>query len=319
MNDLRFLQENLCVLSFKGALQNKHTTQFRKHHSTLFTFFFISLANMENLVIFFILLFTATVFLFIAVHFVSVVIEPMYMRIFEKPVYVFFYPVLKKISTSQRFILENRFAFYRRLSAKKKGYFEHRVFHFLNSYDFFGKDGLVVTEEMRIMVAATYVMLTFGFRLYLFEVFDKIIIYPDVYQSTISGELHKGEFNPRVKAVVFSWRHFLEGYDEHNDNLNLGIHEFAHILHYYGLQRRDNGAALFAHKYDRIMQEVQHPANRQKLIDSTYFRIYGYTNSFEFVAVLLEHFFETPEIFKKEFPVLYSHVRAMINYRESRA
>ena len=272
---------------------------------------------MENFAAIFVLLFALLVIVYFLSQIVSAVIEPFYMSAFQKPVYVFFYPILKKIPDSQRHILESRFPFYRRLPEKKKGYFEHRVFHFLNRNTFFGKDGLTVTDEMRIMVAATYVMLTFGFRIYLFEVFNKIIIYPDVYQPTNSEEAHKGEFNPRAKAVVFSWRHFMEGYDTNNDNLNLGIHEFAHTLHFYGLQRRDNGAALFASKYDRIMKEINHPANKQKLIDSEYFRIYAYTNSFEFIAVLLEHFFETPEIFKREFPVLYDHVRIMINYRDN--
>lgn len=273
---------------------------------------------MENaLIIFFILLFTGVIFIQFVLNFVSSVIEPFYMAAFQKPVYVFFHPMLKKITDTQRYILENRFPFYRKLSDKKKGYFEHRMFCFLNQNAFYGKDRLVVTDEMRVMIAATYVMLTFGFRIYLFSVFNKIIIYPDVYQPTNSDAAHKGEFNPRMKAVVFSWKHFMEGYETTNDNLNLGIHEFAHVLHYYGLQRRDNGAALFAKRYERILKEINHPPNRQKLIDSKYFRIYAYTNSFEFVAVLLEHFFETPEVFRREFPELYGHVRIMINYREN--
>ncbi|WP_410603855.1 zinc-dependent peptidase, partial [Bacillus sp. SIMBA_008] len=47
-----------------------------------------------------------------------------------------------------------------------------------------------------------------------------------------------------------------------------------------------------------------------------YFREYAYTNKFEFLAVILEHFFETPEIFKREFPELYLNVKTMINFKE---
>jgi Mlc titration factor MtfA (ptsG expression regulator) len=36
----------------------------------------------------------------------------------------------------------------------------------------------------------------------------------------------------------------------------------------------------------------------------------------EFLAVILEHFFETPQVFKKEFPVLYGNVSDMINFKE---
>lgn len=269
----------------------------------------ISVAIVTVLLVFFVATMVAT-------HLVSSVIEPFYMLIFQKPVYVHFYPSPKKLPDTHRYML-NKFSFYRRLPEKKKAYFEHRVSQFINKYTFYGKQELAVTEEMRVMIAATYVTLTFGFRVYLFNVFDKIIIYPDSYKSAIHEQLHNGEFNPRVKAIVFSWAHFQQGYGSDTDNLNLGIHEFAHALHYYGLKKRDNGAALFAHKYERILKEIQHPANRLKLMNSGYFRNYAYTNNFEFIAVLLEHFFETPQVFKREFPVLFEHVRIMINYNEN--
>ena len=253
----------------------------------------------------------------LAAHFISSVIEPFYIAAFQKPLYVHFYLSPKKLPDTQRLLLNNRFAFYRRLSEKRKGYFDHRVSQFLTQYAFHGKDGLVVTEEMRLMVAATYVMLTFGFRVYRFGVFDKIILYPDSYESTLHDRMHNGEFNPAVKAIVFSWKHFLEGHESSSDNLNLGIHEFAHVVHFYGLQRKDNGAALFAHRFERLVQEVNHPPNKNRLMESAYFRNYAFTNSFEFVAVMLEHFFETPQDFKRTFPQLYDHVRIMINYNEN--
>ena len=39
-------------------------------------------------------------------------------------------------------------------------------------------------------------------------------------------------------------------------------------------------------------------------------------NQFEFLSVILEHFFETPRVFKSYHPELYAHVAAMINFDE---
>ncbi|NJM80811.1 MAG: zinc-dependent peptidase [Flavobacterium sp.] len=64
------------------------------------------------------------------------------------------------------------------------------------------------------------------------------------------------------------------------------------------------------------MQEVKHPSNYSRLLNSNYFRIYAYTNEFEFIAVILEHFFETPKQFKEEFPQLFEKVKTMINFTE---
>lgn len=126
--------------------------------------------------------------------------------------------------------------------------------------------------------------------------------------------MHNGEFNPKYKAIVFSWQHFKEGIDADNDNLNLGIHEFAHALHLYGTKKQNNSAAIFASMYEQIRREVRRPANAKRLTESNYFRIYAFTNEFEFLAVILEHFFETPQTFQREFPELFLKVKRMINY-----
>lgn len=247
----------------------------------------------------------------IVVHF----IEPVFMSVFHRPLFVFFHPFPKSMQPREKAILLSGFPFYKRLDDRKKRYFEHRVSVFLSKYPFHAKGGQVITDEVRILISATYVMLTFGMRNYLISAFNKIIVYPDVYHSTISDSAHKGEFNPQVKAVVFSWNHFVAGLDSAQDNINLGIHEFAHALHFNGMKRTDNAAAKFAEMYNKIIRDVRHPANAIKLTESSYFRNYAFTNEFEFVAVILEHFFETPGEFRREFPVLYDKVSMMINVR----
>ncbi|WP_418264159.1 zinc-dependent peptidase [Flavobacterium faecale] len=47
-----------------------------------------------------------------------------------------------------------------------------------------------------------------------------------------------------------------------------------------------------------------------------YFQLYAYSNPFEFLAVILEHFFETPQMFKKQHPELFASVSRMINTGE---
>lgn len=244
------------------------------------------------------------------------VIEPGYIAIYNKPLYVHFYPFPKKLSDAQKNILQNEFVFYRKLDMKEKKYFEHRVADFISEYEFIAKEGLVATDQMKILIAATSTMLTFGMKNYLYMVFERIIIYPEEYYSTIHEVYHKGEFNPRMRSLVFSWKHFLDGYGIDNDNYNLGLHEFAHALNFQALKSNNTSMAIFKDMYKEIMEDIHHPPNAKRLLESDYFRIYAYTNRFEFIAVILEHFFETPQQFKKEFPELYHKVELMINFKE---
>jgi Mlc titration factor MtfA (ptsG expression regulator) len=50
---------------------------------------------------------------------------------------------------------------------------------------------------------------------------------------------------------------------------------------------------------------------------SKYFRKYAFTNQFEFLAVAIENFIETPQDFRSEFPEIYGKVRQMLNFNIS--
>lgn len=245
------------------------------------------------------------------------VIEPGYIAIYNKPLYIHFYPFPKKLSQSQINILQNEFVFYKKLPQREKKYFEYRVANFISEYDFIAKEELVLTDQMKVLIAATSTMLTFGMKNYLFNVFQRVVIYPEEYYSTIEEVYHKGEFNPRMRTLVFSWKHFLEGFSIDNDNHNLGLHEFAHVLNFQALKSNDTSMVIFKDMYKEILEYIHNAENAKRFLESDYFRIYAYTNKFEFFAVILEHFFETPQQFKQEFPELYHKVELMINYKET--
>ncbi len=245
------------------------------------------------------------------------IIEPAYILFFNKPIYVHFYPFPKELTFEQNTVLENQFKFYRNLSDRKKRFFRHRVHSFIKNYQFAGRHGLEVTEEMKVKIAATAVMLTFGMREYILSLFEVIVIYPDVYES-LNGDYHQGEFNPAAKAVVFSWKHFQEGIDFDTNNLNLGLHEFAHVLHLNSVGRRRLGSSftIYSDMFDKIKEYSAIPYNRDKIMNSGYLREYAYTNQYEFMAVVFEYFFETPQEFRQKLPELYEMVKKMINYNE---
>jgi Mlc titration factor MtfA (ptsG expression regulator) len=243
------------------------------------------------------------------------VVEPAYVLFFNKPLYIHWYPFSKELKSNQRQILINDFPFYNGLSPKRKMYFEHRVNEFIANYKFIGKE-IVITEQMQMLIAGTYVMLTFGMRNYLIRLFNKIIIYPSSYYSTSNQEFHKGEFNPKMKAIVFSWEDFLLGHSTSNDNINLGLHEFSHVLHFHCLKSNDPSAIIFFDEFKEVIKYYTDPNLNMELKQKGYFRLYAYADQFEFLSVILEHFFETPRIFKTTHPELFSHIVAMINFNE---
>ncbi len=243
------------------------------------------------------------------------IVEPAYLLLFNKPLFIHWYIFPKKLKPIEKQFLADEFPFYKRLSDRKKVYFEHRINQFITKYQFIGKE-IVVTPPMKLLISGTYVMLTFGMRNFLIDLFDKIIIYPSSYFSTVNDAQHKGEFNPKMKAIVFSWEDFLLGQSVSNDNINLGLHEFSHALHFHCLKSNDPSAIVFYDEFTAVCQYFTNDILSNELKSKAYFRSYAYVNQFEFLSVILEHFFETPYEFKVNHPQLFDHVATMINFDE---
>ena len=232
---------------------------------------------------------------------------------------IHFYLFPKRLNHNHKEILNNHFAFYKRLSPKHQKYFDHRVVRFLENIQFVSRENIEITFEMKLLIASTSTMLTFGMQKYRYTVIHTIIVYPSSFYSTKNGNLHIGEFNPKLKILVFSWEDFYKGIKIDDDNLNLGIHEFSHALLFESLQKSRNTAAsnsVFSDYYNEIINDLKNPKLLKSLVDSNYFRDYAFVNSVEFIAVILEHFFENPTQFKELFPELFYKVKKMINYKE---
>ncbi len=244
------------------------------------------------------------------------VVEIIYQRNFKKPLIVFSHIFNKKISETDKIILKNNSPFYRKLKPKYKVYFEHRVATFIDNIQFSTRD-ISLNSEMKLSIAAVYIQLTFGMKNYLNQLIQQIIIYPNIYLSTHTNEYHKGEFNPKLKTIVFSWADFKEGIDVKNDNLNLGLHEFTHALHFATLKSDKSAHVLFNESLRNLFLSFSNETLRQDLLNSGFLRDYAFENQYEFVAVLLEHFFESPEELKQKFPEVYLKVKQMINYNEN--
>ncbi len=256
-----------------------------------------------------------TALIVMIIYFSFRMFEMAYVMRKKKPLYNHIYLKLKRLNPNQQSILRNRFSFYKKLNDKQKQHFEHRVASFIIDKTFIGREGQQITDDIKVLVSATAVMLTFGFRDYFIGLIDKIFVYPGEFYSNANDKYHKGELNPRLGALVISWKHFEHGFDIGNDNLNLGIHEFAHAIHLNSMKERDVSSTIFKDSFKELTDYLsQNKPLRDELIASEYFREYAYTNHFEFLAVIIESFIETPAKFKSQFPRIYDLTKQMLNF-----
>lgn len=216
----------------------------------------------------------------------------------------------KKITLSQEALLQRHFDYYRLMPPALQAIFRNRLYKFIAAKRFETRQRLALTEEMKMLVSASAVQLTFGLSRYLLKDFPRIIIYPEAYYSLITKKFHKGEANTRG-LIVLSWQDFKEGYNNPHDNRNLGLHEFAHALFISFHRDVTDDVNLLAH-YDRWKQEGDKEFFRMRAEKNGYLRSYAGTNPVEFFAVSIEYFFEAPNTFKKNLPELYQTLARLL-------
>ena len=204
-----------------------------------------------------------------------------------------------------RQLLIQNFVVYKMLGEKGRRKFEKRVCRFIRMKEFkAGKNIEKITDEMRVMVAASAIQLTYGYPDMYFQHFKTIILYAEEYYSVLTGQYHQGEVNAGG-AIVLSWNNFRAGFNNLNDGRNLAMHEMAHALRISNIFDNqdydfiDSGALLEFE--DLAIDEMA------KIEDGTnpFFRLYGGTNLQEFFSVAVECFFEQPAEFNAYNPRLY--------------
>jgi MtfA peptidase len=185
---------------------------------------------------------------------------------------------------------------------------------------FIGCAGLVVTDEMRVLIAAQAALLLLNRGAGYFENLRQVLVYPGAFVVERAEPGEDGLTHETRRAlsgeswqqgqVLLSWDDVLAGAAHPEDGHNVVIHEFAHQLDQE--RGRANGAPWLGRRegYARwaAVLQAEFDALRQRLSQGFDGVIHPYaaTNPAEFFAVVSEHFFEQPAALAAAHPALYA-------------
>jgi len=218
-----------------------------------------------------------------------------------------------------RGILRRRMPAYARLPPDLQAQLRRHVQVFVAEKPFIGCAGLVVTDEMRVLVAAQASLLLLN-RGGGWDELRQVLLYPGAFvvereTPDAAGLVHAtrralaGE-SWQQGQVLLSWDDVLAGAADPGDGRNVVIHEFAHQLDQ--ARGRANGAPWLGRRdgYARwatvlgmefAALHARLNAGEPGLIDP-----YAATDAAEFFAVVSEHFFEQPALLAAGHPALYA-------------
>jgi MtfA peptidase len=210
---------------------------------------------------------------------------------------------------------------YRRMPLLLRYSLEPHVRTFLRNVRFVGCNGLVVTDEMRLVVALQACLLVSQRDPGAYTSLYSVLLYPDEFvvpdrDEDEAGVVTEGESvlsgqTLDTARIVLSWRD-VQASGAGADAYNVVMHEFAHYL-----DHSVEGAISVAPSRRRALAEWHRVLEREyqdlcaavERGETTLIDPYGAEEIAEFFAVATETFFERPLELGQRHPALYASLR----------
>ncbi|MEM1319533.1 MAG: zinc-dependent peptidase [Bacteroidota bacterium] len=127
--------------------------------------------------------------------------------------------------------LDQFFPFYTKLSQQLKERFQKRLALYIFAHEYIGKDVLEeVPDDIKGVIAAMAVQLTFGHEDYLLTKYERIVIYPFPFLSPqFPRNIHASELFEEDGVVIFAANKLMDGVVKPKQHFNIGLYEFARI------------------------------------------------------------------------------------------
>ena len=222
-----------------------------------------------------------------------------------------------------RKIIQQRMPYFRQMPADLQLQLKKHIQVFLAEKNFIGCNGINITDEIKITVAAQACLLLLNRKTDFYPKLQTILVYPRAFIKEQQGKQAGGvQFSQKsvlvgeswdFGKVVLSWQDTLEGAKITDDGHNVVIHEFAHQLDQEN--GKANGAPIlpkeqsyqsWSEVFSAQFEQLKMKANTGK---SSLLDYYGATNPAEFFAVSSEVFFEQAKQLHYEYPRLYQQLK----------
>jgi MtfA peptidase len=211
-----------------------------------------------------------------------------------------------------------RLPFLRGLSEDETAHLKELVLLFLAEKELHGAHGFVLSDEMRVSIAAQACLPILNLGLDMYNSWVGVVVYPGEFrvrkeEVDEAGVVHTFDDELAGEAwpggpVVLSW----EDAGMTDAGYNVVIHEFAHKIHMEGAGDELYPAArsgMDAAKWRKVLEEsyesfcAQVDADQPTIIDP-----YASEHPAEFFAVMSETFFTQSEILARDWPELYGQL-----------
>jgi len=217
------------------------------------------------------------------------------------------------------------------LSAVERAHLRELTTLFLHRKSLSGVQGLTVSTEMALAVAAQACLLILKLGLDYYDDWVEVVIYPAAFRVTRDSSDAAGLVSHDQQALsgeswsrgplILSWDDVVTGLAGSDPGSNVVVHEFAHKLDMlngsangmpplHSEMVRQQWTTAFAKAFEHLQRQLRH--HHRPAINP-----YGATDPAEFFAVASEYFFAAPRLLLQHYPAVYGQL--VLFYRQDPA
>ncbi|WP_406827984.1 zinc-dependent peptidase [Microbulbifer sp. ARAS458-1] len=245
----------------------------------------------------------------------------------------------RPLTAQQEHLLCTTLALYPYLPAPRQRELKEHISLFLRDKEFVGCDGLEITEEIRIAIAAHACLLLLERANNCYPNLKTVLVYPDSYvaeETRHHGHIQSSHMSARAGEahyrgpVVLSWGDLQRGLAQPQHGHNVAIHEFAHKLDEEDgyvdgrppFEKRADGktwAPVMREAFAELRQRLQALHGEAEMAEGepsvglaekpSVLDTYGAQSPAEFFAVATEAFFIIPTAMEAAHPSLYREMQ----------
>ena len=202
--------------------------------------------------------------------------------------------------------LENQLAtmvpFYKRLDVVERKRFRDRCMLWVRAKEHLLQGLTVFPEDVKNLIAAYGVMMTFGTEKYLLQPYERLVLYPHPFPSPDFQFLHNSEINDEDGVAIFNAQPLMNGINNFRQHYNLVLHEYSHAFM----------TNYPAYSFPSFTEKIPQLAEIRGITLETIEKTVGIPNV-DIRRVAIEHFFISPTRFNEILPKEYQRLCDIFN------
>ena len=200
-------------------------------------------------------------------------------------------------------LLEAKLPYYRNLSSDLKLRFRQRCALYMLANDFIPQGPKFLPEDVKGLIAANVVQLTFGQKDYRLPKFERIVVYTIPFPSPQYPEqLHSSEMFEEDGVLLFTADHLVRGTVDSKHYFNIGLYEYSKVFRL--------SYPEFAYPRDGLDWPVLEKISGFKLEK---IKQYIGLSDIDILSVAMVYFFCFPKKFEEMLPAIAKQLQLILN------